>query len=50
MFAGKSVSELATVLTKRLNAVEAPFASNDRFRLNGMNGKQIHHLHGASIT
>ena len=41
---GKSASELASLLTDRLTAEEMTFASNDRFRLHGMNGKQIHRL------
>lgn len=41
---GKSVSELAQVLTERLDAEEETFASNDRFRLHGMNGRQIHRM------
>lgn len=41
---GKSVSELAQVLTERLDVEAETFASNDRFRLHGMNGRQIHRL------
>jgi hypothetical protein len=41
---GKSVSELADILAERLNAEEETFASNDRFRLHGMNGRQIHRM------
>jgi hypothetical protein len=41
---GQPVHELATILTKRLEAEEETFASNDRFHLHGMNGKQIHRL------
>lgn len=41
---GKSVLELASILTERLRAEEETFASNDRFYLHGMNGKQIHRL------
>ncbi len=41
---GKSVTELAEILTERLAAEEEIFASNDRFRLHGMNGRQIHRL------
>ena len=41
---GASASELAAVLTERLDAEEVTFASNDRFRLHGMNGRQIHRL------
>ena len=41
---GKSIPELATILTDRLDAEEETFATNDRFRLHGMNGRQIHRL------
>lgn len=41
---GKSVAELAQILTERLGAEEETFASNDRFRLHGMNGRQIHRM------
>lgn len=41
---GKSVPELADILTARLDAEEHTFASNDRFYLHGMNGRQIHRL------
>lgn len=41
---GKSVPDLAAILTERLATEEERFASNDRFRLHGMNGKQIHRL------
>lgn len=41
---GKSSSELAEILTERLHAEEETFASNDRFRLHGQNGRQIHRL------
>ena len=41
---GKSVSELADILTERLRGEEQTFASNERFRLHGMNGRQIHRL------
>lgn len=41
---GKSVPELATFLTERLDAEEETFATNDLFRLHGMNGRQIHRL------
>jgi hypothetical protein len=41
---GKSVPELAAILTERLDAEEETFAKNDRFHLHGMNGKQIHRL------
>lgn len=41
---GKSAPELATLLRERLDAETETFASNDRFRLHGMNGRQIHRL------
>lgn len=41
---GQSVQDLAATLTERLNAEEETFASNDRFQLHGMNGKQIHRM------
>lgn len=41
---GKSAAELADILTERLNGEEQSFASNERFRLHGMNGRQIHRL------
>jgi hypothetical protein len=41
---GKSVAELAQVLKERLDAEQETFASNDRFYLHGMNGRQIHRL------
>ena len=41
---GKSAAELAEILTERLHAEEETFASNDRFRLHGQNGRQIHRL------
>jgi hypothetical protein len=41
---GKSTSDLATLLRDRLNAETETFASNDVFRLHGMNGRQIHRL------
>lgn len=40
----KSVDELVEFLTDRLNNEEETFASNDRFRLHGTNGRQIHRL------
>ncbi|MEW6211632.1 MAG: HNH endonuclease family protein [Acidobacteriota bacterium] len=39
---GKSTTEVADILAKRLDAESETFASNDRFRLHGMNGRQIH--------
>jgi uncharacterized protein with ParB-like and HNH nuclease domain len=41
---GKSVPELADILSERLAAEEETFASNDRFHLHGMNGRQIHRM------
>lgn len=42
---GKGVQELAKMLYERLVAEnEVLFASNDRFKLHGMNGKQIHRI------
>jgi Protein of unknown function DUF262/Protein of unknown function (DUF1524) len=41
---GKSVAELAIMLRERLDAEPETFVSNDRFRLHGMNGRQIHRL------
>jgi uncharacterized protein DUF262/uncharacterized protein DUF1524/alcohol acetyltransferase len=41
---GRSVPELAQILKERLDAEEETFASNSRFYLHGMNGRQIHRL------
>lgn len=41
---GKSVPELAKILVERLGAEEQTFASNERFHLHGMNGRQIHKM------
>lgn len=41
---GKSAPELAALLCERLDAESETFAGNDRFRLHGMNGRQIHRL------
>jgi len=41
---GKSVNDLAQILTQRLDAEEVTFASNARFYLHGMNGRQIHRI------
>src|SRR5262245_4271213 len=41
---GKSDTELADMLRQRLEGETDTFASNDRFRLHGMNGRQIHRL------
>lgn len=41
---GKAAPDLARILTERLAAEEETFASNDRFRLHGMNGRQIRRM------
>ncbi len=41
---GKSAAEVADILSTRLAAETETFASNDRFHLHGMNGRQIHRL------
>jgi hypothetical protein len=41
---GRGASELATLLYQRLDTETETFSSNDRFRLHGMNGRQIHRL------
>ncbi len=41
---GKSAPELADLLRSRLDAEGETFVGNDRFRLHGMNGRQIHRL------
>ena len=41
---GKSASEVAELLSKRLAAETETFASNNRFLLHGTNGRQIHRL------
>jgi hypothetical protein len=41
---GKSATEVAGLLSKRLAAETETFTSNDRFYLHGMNGRQIHRL------
>ncbi len=41
---GKSSTEIAAVLTTRLSEVPETFASNDRLRIHGTNGRQIHRL------
>src|SRR5213078_3872015 len=41
---GKNVSKLAEILRARLDGERESFASNDSFRLHGMNGRQIHRL------
>jgi hypothetical protein len=41
---GKGAEELAAILTERLATEPETLATNDRFRLHGMNGRQIHRL------
>jgi hypothetical protein len=41
---GKSPAELARVLGERLDSETETFATNESFRLHGMNGRQIHRL------
>ena len=41
---GKSAGDLAEILSKRLANETETFASNDRFQLHGMNGRQIHRM------
>jgi hypothetical protein len=41
---GRSADEIAALLKKRLAADAETFSSNDRFKLHGMNGRQIHRL------
>jgi hypothetical protein len=41
---GKSGPELVTILCQKLDTESETFSSNDRFRLHGMNGRQIHRL------
>lgn len=41
---GKGMEELVDLLRQRLDAETETFAANDRFRLHGMNGTQIHRL------
>ena len=41
---GKPVTELVRILRERLDAEPETFASNDRFHLHGMNGRQIHRI------
>jgi hypothetical protein len=41
---GKTAPEVAALLSKRLEGETETFASTDRFRLNAMNGRQIHRL------
>jgi uncharacterized protein DUF1524 len=41
---GKRSSQLVEILSRRLAGDAESFATNDRFRLHGMNGRQIHRL------
>jgi len=41
---GKSTEELVSALRQKLDADPEDFASNERFQLHGMNGRQIHRL------
>jgi hypothetical protein len=41
---GNPVEELVLILRERLDAEQETFATNDRFRLHGMNGRQIHRI------
>jgi len=41
---GKGAADLAAALSERLKSETETFGSNDRFRLHGMNGRQIHRL------
>ncbi len=41
---GLGVEDLSSVLRNKLNEEQETFASNDRFRLHGQNGQQIHRL------
>jgi Protein of unknown function DUF262/Protein of unknown function (DUF1524) len=41
---GKSAAQLAELLRARLDGENDTFAGNERFRLHGMNGRQIHRL------
>jgi hypothetical protein len=41
---GKAAPELASVLTEKLAGEEERFETNDRFRLHGQNGRQIHRM------
>jgi hypothetical protein len=41
---GKTAAEVAALLRERLDKETETFASNDRFRLHGMNGRLIHRL------
>jgi hypothetical protein len=41
---GKTAADLVALLRKRLDGETETFATNERFRLHGMNGRQIHRL------
>ncbi|UPK02829.1 DUF262 domain-containing protein [Bradyrhizobium sp. 170] len=41
---GKTPTELVSILTNSLSQEQETFSSNDRFRLHGGNGKQIHNV------
>ena len=41
---GKDPEELVQIFRARLEDEKETFATNERFRLHGMNGRQIHHL------
>ena len=41
---GKDAAEVAEILTGKLASEQETFASNDRFYLHGMNGRQIHRV------
>jgi hypothetical protein len=40
----KSAKEISDILISKLAAEEETFSTTDRFRLHGMNGRQIHHI------
>ncbi len=40
----RNASEIADILRQRLDAEGYSFSTNDRFRLHGMNGRQIHRM------
>lgn len=41
---GKNIQDLTSMLRERLGSETETFVTNDRFRLHGMNGRQIHRL------
>lgn len=41
---GKNIQDLTSMLRERLDSETETFVTNDRFRLHGMNGRQIHRL------